>query len=233
VLDVVDPLLFVRAVHARFDVIPRGIAHPAWLRLPGLRDFARRYGVIAAREPDAAGRALRESGLLLLFPGAVREAALRDYRREPYRLKWKDRTGFLRLALEHDAEILFVAAVGTEDLYYQSRLRVPDPLVRYLANGDAARYRGMRLMVGVLGPHVVPAVLPFPAQITHVVSDPLDLGDRARALSDEATFGALHERVWDRCQTLLDDAVRARPADDSLADLGVRAGHAVLRRLGL
>jgi hypothetical protein len=233
VLDVIDPFLFVRSVYERYGVVPRTMGHPAWFSTPGLRDLTQRYKVIRSRDPDSARQALREDGLLMLFPGAVREAAMRDFHREPYTLKWEDRYGFLRLALEEDAEILFFAAVGNEQLYYQSSLPVPDTLVRYFANGDRSRYEGLRLSFGVLGPHLVPGLFPFPAQITHVVSRPIDLGNRARAARTPAAFAELHRLVQSECQTFLDRAVAEHGQSATLVNRGVRASHALLRRLGL
>jgi hypothetical protein len=235
VLDVIDPMLFVMGILERYGVVPRAMGHGAWFSTPVLRDISRRYGVVPSRDPGTAAQALREDGLLMLFPGAVREAAMRDFRAEPYRLKWEDRTGFLRLALEEDAEILFFAAVGTEEMYYQSWLPIPQALISYFAKGDPARYRGLRMTFGLFGPHLVPGVFPFPSKITHVVSEPLDLGDRARALRDPAAFAELHKRVCAECQTLLDAAVAqyGTQKSTSIVARGVRAGHALLRRIGL
>ena len=117
----------------------------------------------------------------MLYPGANREAAMRSYRDEPYRLKWNDRFGFLRLALETDADIVFVAALGSDELYYQSKLPTPRALLRFANAGDDERYRGARLTFGLLGAHLIPGVMPLPVRITHFVSRPLDLGDRIAA----------------------------------------------------
>ncbi len=233
VLDVVDPYLFVQAVYARYGVVPVAMGHRTWFSMPVLRDVTTRYGVIPSRDPEAAARAVRDGGLMMLFPGAVREAAMRDMAREPYRLKWEGRSGFLRLALEHDAELVFFGAVGSEEMYYQSRVRLPDLLTGILSEGKTARYSGLRLSFGVLGPHLLPGVLPFPTKITHVVSEPIDLGDRARALGDRAAFEALHARVTAACQSELDRAVAEHGHSAALVDRGVRASHALLRRIGL
>src|SRR5262249_19251218 len=97
--------------------------------------------------------------------------------------------------------------------------------------------RAVRVPFGLLGPHVVPGVFPFPAPLRHIVSEPLDLGDRALARCDETALAALQRRIWAECQSLLDRAVASHGRDQALhptmADLGVRAGHALLRRIGL
>jgi hypothetical protein len=233
-LDVVDPLLFVAAVLERYGRVPRFVGHEnGWFRVPLLRAVSARYQVIPSRQPAAAAEALERHGLLMLFPGSNSEAAMRVYRDEPYCLKWQNRLGFLRLALEHDAEILFVAAVGNDELYYQSRLATPAALLAWANAGDAERYRGARLTFGLLGPHLLPGVFPLPVRLTHVVSRPLDLGDRVAAVRDPEVLAALHLRVWEECQNLLDAAVARRHRDADLVDRVVRGGEEVLQQLGL
>jgi len=233
-LDIVDPLLLLATVFRELGRAPHFIGHEAgWFRIPLLREISRHFQVIPSRHPAEAVAALRRSGFLMLFPGANREAAMRSYRDEPYRLKWEDRKGFLRLALEADAEVLFVAAVGNDDAYYQSRLPTPEAILRLANAGDASRYRGARLTFGLLGPHLVPGVWPFPVRLTHVVSRPLDLGDREAASRDEGALDALHARVWAECQRFLDGAVARRERDSDLVDRLVRGGQQRLRSLGL
>jgi 1-acyl-sn-glycerol-3-phosphate acyltransferase len=233
-LDIVDPLLFVTAVLERHGRVPCFVGHEhGWFRTPVLRTIAARYGVIPSRRMEETSAALARHGFLMLFPGGNREALMRRYREEPYRLKWEGRQGFLRLALEHDADVLFVAAVGNEEMYYQSRLPIPDLLIRLVNAGDATRYHGAPLRFGLLGPHLLPGVFPLPVQLTHVVSPPLDLGDRVRALRDPRAFGRLHAAVWARCQAFLDAAVAGREHRAGTVDRLVRAGERRLVQLGL
>lgn len=237
VLDVADPLLFVAEMVRRHGRAPHFIGHENIIfHVPGLRELATAWGVIPSRHPREAADALARDGLLMVFPGSGREAALRRYRDEPYRLKWEGRTGFLRLALAHDAVILFVAAVGSEEMYYQSALPAPDALMAFFNAGDPSRYRGTRLSFGLLGPHVLPAVFPLPVRLTHDVSLPLDLGgpdERAAALADDAALDALQRRVWRECQRFLDEAVASREQDAPCTDRTVRGVERAFQRLGL
>jgi 1-acyl-sn-glycerol-3-phosphate acyltransferase len=234
VLDVVDPLLFVAEIVRRYGCAPHFIGHENIIfHVPGLRELASGWGAIPSRHPAEAGEALARDGLLMLYPGSGTEAALRRYRDEPYRLKWEGRLGYLRLALEHDAELVFVAAIGAEEMYYQSSLATPDWVMAFFNAGDAARYHGTPLGFGLLGPHLVPGVLPLPVQITHHVSPPIDLGERAAALRDATALEALHRRVWRYCQAFLDTAVARRDTDAPLLDRLVRGGERLLQRLGV
>jgi hypothetical protein len=232
-LDVVDPLLFVATVLERYGRIPRFMSHTSWQRLPGLRAVADRYRLVPSRSMDDASRALAEDGFLMIFPGGVSEAALRSYRDEPYRLKWENRLGFLRLALEHDAEIVFVAAVGNDEMYFQSKLSMPEALIRLADAGDGRRYRGSYLRFGLLGVHALPGVFPLPVQLTHVVSPPLMLDDRARARRDPDALVALHRSVCEACQSFLDHAVAERERTADLVDRTIRAGQGLLRGVGV
>jgi hypothetical protein len=124
--SVVDPLLFTASVYREFGVVPRFMGHhKGWFETPVLRDIVQRYNVIPSRSMSSAAEALDADRFLMLFPGGATEAALRVLWSEPYRLKWEDRRGFLKLALEHDADVMFVAAVGIDDQYYQSRIGMP------------------------------------------------------------------------------------------------------------
>jgi 1-acyl-sn-glycerol-3-phosphate acyltransferase len=232
-LDIADPLLLLATVYRRLGRVPHFVGHEnGWFRLPLLRQIARHYQVIPSRRPEETIAALRRDGFVMLYPGSNREAALRSYRDEPYRLKWEGRTGFLRVALEADAELVFVAALGSDEAYYQSRLPTPRAILALANAGDAERYRGARLGFGLLGPHLVPGLLPLPVRITHVLSHPLDLGDRERARRDPAALAELHRRVSAGCQSFLDAAMARRRHSDPL-DRALRAAQRGLQRLGV
>jgi len=233
-LDIVDPLLLLATVFRKLHRAPRFIGHEnGWFRVPVLRDISSRFNIIPSRRPEEAVAALRQDGFLMLYPGSVREAGMRSYRDEPYRLKWEGRTGFLRLALDAEADVVFVAALGNDEAYYQSALAMPDVLTRLVNGGDGDRYRGMRMAFGLLGPHLVPGLFPLPVRVTHVIAKPLDLGDRERARRDPQALDALHARVWSECQQFLDRVVADRERHSDTLDRSIRGAQALLQRFGL
>jgi acyltransferase-like protein len=231
VLDIVDPLLFTSAMLERYDRVPYFIGHENLVfGMPGLAQLSRRYGMIPSRHMDETAAALEHGGILMLYPGSGSEAARRVYRDEPYRLLWDGRLGFLRLALRFDAEVLFVAAIGIDEMYYQSRLATPRWMLRLLSS---ERYAGSRLQFGLLGAHLLPGLTPLPVQITHVVSEPLDLGDRASARRSKHVLHGLHARVWSECQALLDREVAHRERHSDWLDRGVRRAESLLQKIGV
>jgi hypothetical protein len=231
VFELADPLIFVAELVRRWGRAPHFIGQENLIfRTPGLREMAMGWGAVPSRHLAEAEKALRDDGLLMLFPGAGREAMMRSFRDEPYRLKWEGRAGFLELALDCDAEIVFVATVGSEEMYYQSRLPAPSMLLRAFS---AERYRGARLTFGLLGPHLVPTIFPFPVQLTHHVAPPLDLGDRDVLRGDPTRRAEAHRRIQAECQTFLDGAVRWRDANAPALDRLIRGVQLVAQGLGL
>lgn len=231
VLEILDPMMFAAAVDERLGRQVHFIGHETlFFTLPGVRDLARAIGGIPSRHFDLAERVLRDEGVLMLYPGAGTEASLRTYRREPYRLKWFGRTGFVRLALRTGATILFVAGVGIDEMYAQTRWRIPDRLFDLPLVGSLDSYRGLRLQLGVGGPHVFPGVWPLPVRITHRISRPIPL-DRSIDPEDEPAVATAQLEIWARCQRMLDGAVARRERYSDPLDRFCRRVHEGLGRL--
>jgi hypothetical protein len=230
-LDIVDPLMLNVAVYRELGRVLRFIGHGnLFFTLPILRTLAPIWGLIPNRHMALADTVLREEGALMLYPGSGSEAILRSYRREPYRLKWFGRLGFVELAARHRASLHFVAGLGIDELYYQTNLRTPAALIRATNDGDDAYYRGARLQLGAAGPHLLPGFLPLPVRVTHVISPPLAL-DAALDPSDRAAVGRAQLALWAECQAFLDHAIAARRSDP--LDTACRLAISWLQRLGI
>jgi Acyltransferase len=232
-LDVTDPFLFRAAVYRETGRRLRFIGHEMlFFRLPGVRTLAARIGVIPSRDLGLARRTLRRDRLLMLYPGAGGEAALRSYRREPYRLKWYGRLGFVELALREHATLLFVAAIGIDEMYYQTDVALPRGLFDLLGGTYLHEYRGMRLQLGAAGLHIVPGLFPFPVRLTHVVSPPLSF-DAGVDPENQRAVEETQIRLWAECQEHLDRAVEKRERDSDRLDRALRAGMHLLQEAGL
>ena len=229
-LDLVDPLMLTVAIYRETGRVLRFIAHGNLVfGTPILRSLAPTWGLIPNRRADLADAAVA-GGALMLYPGSGTEAVLRSYRREPYRLKWDGKHGFVELAARHRATLLFVAAVGIDEIYYQTDVPMPASWLRYANGGDDEYYRGARLQLGVAGPHILPAVWPLPVQVSHVISPPLAL-DGGLDPDDREAVTRAQVRLWAEAQAFLDATVATRASD--LLDRGLRTAMAALQRLGV
>jgi 1-acyl-sn-glycerol-3-phosphate acyltransferase len=230
-LDLADPLMLTVAVYRETGHLLRFIVHGnLFFTIPGLRELAPIWGLLPNRHVELADAALRDEGALMLYPGSGTEAILRSYRREPYRLKWDGKYGFVQLAARHHATILFVAGIGIDEMYYQTDWSMPASFVRYGNAGDADYYRGARMQVGAAGLHLLPGVLPLPVRVTHVISPPLGL-DPALDPDDRDAVAHAQVGLWAESQAFLDAAVAARDSDP--LDRGFRGTMGWLQRLGL
>jgi 1-acyl-sn-glycerol-3-phosphate acyltransferase len=92
----------------------RGLADHNHFAVPGWRDLLMRLGAVRGTREGCA-RLFREGHAVLVFPGGGREVF--KHKHEKYRLIWKERIGFARLAIEHGVPIVPFASVGVEDMF--------------------------------------------------------------------------------------------------------------------
>jgi len=158
---VLDVLLFADGLYRERGICLRSLADRNHFRIPAWRDFVVLTGAVLGTRRNCA-ELMRRGEHILVFPGGAREVF--KHRGEAYRLIWKERYGFVQLAIEHGYPITPYATVGAEeafDLLLDSRHYMATPLGRYLRrSGLAERYlRGgeeFPPLVRGLGPTVIP-----------------------------------------------------------------------------
>ncbi len=114
VLGLLDGTLWTAEIYREKGIFPRSLVDNFHYQIPGWRNLAENLGFVrGSRENCAAMMKNREH--ITVYPGGAREASKR--RGEKYRLIWKKRTGFARMAIEHGYDIIPVAQVGAEESY--------------------------------------------------------------------------------------------------------------------
>jgi 1-acyl-sn-glycerol-3-phosphate acyltransferase len=93
---------------------PRGLGDHNHFALPVWRELLRRIGAVRGTRENCA-RLLEAGEAVLVFPGGGREVF--KHKGEKYRLVWKERVGFARLAIQHGVPIVPFASVGVEDMF--------------------------------------------------------------------------------------------------------------------
>lgn len=145
--------------------------------VPGWGQFAQAMGGVPG-SPAVASELMRRGEPILVFPGGAREANKR--RGEKYKLIWKERIGFAKLAIEHEYPIVPFAGVGGEEML---EIVVDDhnPIHR-------AASRGMRKVTGFPVPSIVrgigPTPIPKPVRLYFWFGDPIDTRQFAGAKGD-------------------------------------------------
>ncbi len=92
----------------------RGLADHNHFALPVWRDFLQRIGAVRGTR-EVCSRLFQGGEAVLVFPGGGREVM--KHKHERYRLIWKERIGFARLAIQHGVPIVPFASVGVEDMF--------------------------------------------------------------------------------------------------------------------
>ena len=155
--------------------------------VPGLRTAKRHVGIIEPSE-DACLAVLERGEQLLITPGGRREA--RPEARD-YRLRWRDRFGFARLALRTGAPIVPLAVVGGFEAY-------PG-----WSRGKATLW----------------FPVPLPARFDVTLGAPIGVPQSTEDADDLDAVRRLHERAWRATQSLYDEIIAERRGDAALARL--------------
>jgi 1-acyl-sn-glycerol-3-phosphate acyltransferase len=115
VLGLLDGFPFASELYVKKGVFLRALADSNHFKIPVWKDIvSNKLGAVeASRENCKALMKARQS--LLVFPGGTREICKK--KGEKYVLKWSDRRGFVRMAMEFGYDIIPVAAVGAEEAY--------------------------------------------------------------------------------------------------------------------
>jgi 1-acyl-sn-glycerol-3-phosphate acyltransferase len=114
----VPPLIL--NLYAQKHIFLRGVGDRVHFRVPFWRSLVKQYGAFEGTR-DAIHLLMEKQEHILIYPGGGREVM--KNKGEAYQLIWKNRFGFIELALENGYDIIPFAAIGGEemlDLKYDS-----------------------------------------------------------------------------------------------------------------
>ena len=172
---IADTFVFAQSFYDHFgaDRAFHQLAHDLVFKLVGLRTLIQRYGTVPA-SPQNMKTALDHGSALLVYPGGDEETYRPSW--ESDQINFANRTGFVRLALEHGVPIVPVVAIGgQETALFLGRGR---RLARWLHLDRTLR---LKVLPPVVGPPALFTILdlpirfPLPAKITIEVMPPIDL----------------------------------------------------------
>ncbi|HWB62962.1 MAG TPA: lysophospholipid acyltransferase family protein [Chitinophagales bacterium] len=115
VLGVLDGFPFGTELYLRKGIFLRALADSNHFKIPVWRDIvSNNLGAVEASRENCRGL-MKEKQSIVVYPGGTREICKK--KGEEYILKWTDRRGFVRMAMEFGYDIIPVAAVGAEEAF--------------------------------------------------------------------------------------------------------------------
>jgi 1-acyl-sn-glycerol-3-phosphate acyltransferase len=200
---IADTFIFSQHFYDRFGTERRyhQLAHDLVFKVPGLRALVERYGTVPASPANMSG-ALKRGAALLVYPGGDHETFRPSW--ESDRVDFADRTGFVKLALEHEVPIVPVVSVGGQEtaLFLGQGRRLAKTL-------QLDRRFRLKVLPAALGPPFgvtfldLPGRFPLPAKISIRVGKPIDLRERLGKRADPADGYRLVTSTMQRTLTRL------------------------------
>lgn len=111
---VLDAPLMVQGVHERTGIFLRSLGDHFHFVTPVWGRVVTAFGAVDGT-PENGSRLMQAGAHFVVYPGGAREVM--KNRGEEYRLVWKNRTGFARLAMQHGYDIIPFAAIGADDVF--------------------------------------------------------------------------------------------------------------------
>jgi 1-acyl-sn-glycerol-3-phosphate acyltransferase len=102
------------AIYRERGVLVRSLGDRVHFQVPGWGELLTSIGSVVGTRENCA-RLMEARAHVLVFPGGGREVAKR--KGEAYKLIWKERTGFARMAIQYGYPITPFASVGPEECY--------------------------------------------------------------------------------------------------------------------
>jgi len=175
---IADTFVFAQAFYDHFGPDRRfhQLAHDLVFKVPGARALVQQYGTIPA-SPENMKRALLRDAALLVYPGGDHETYRPSW--ESAKIDMAGRTGFVKLAIEHDVPIVPIVAIGgQETALFLGQGR---DLAKLLRLNDLFR---VKVFPAQLAPPFgitfmdLPGRIPLPAKITVRALPKIDLKKR-------------------------------------------------------
>jgi 1-acyl-sn-glycerol-3-phosphate acyltransferase len=196
VFGVLDVLLFADALYRERGISLRMLADRNHFKIPVWQNFVVQTGAVLGSRANCAAL-MRRGEHVLVFPGGAREVF--KHKGEAYRLIWKERFGFVKLAVEHGYTITPYATVGAEeafDVLLDSADYMKTPLGRVLkSTGVADRY----LRGGEEFPPLVRglglSMIPRPEKLYFSLGTPIETSRYRGQVGDPRVLKRVRDRV--------------------------------------
>ena len=205
VLGVTDGFFLGVEMYLQKDIMLRPLVDDLHNEIPFWRQLIRNVGMVPASR-ERCGSLMDAGAHVLVFPGGRREVC--KQKGEAYQLIWRNRTGFVHMAVEHGYDIIPVATIGAEevfDIWVDSKEIMRSPLGAWLHNtgiADRFLHGGENLPPLVRG--VGNTILPKPERHYIQIGDRISTAKFEKQTDDEALLMGIRHEVEGAFETMFE-----------------------------
>jgi 1-acyl-sn-glycerol-3-phosphate acyltransferase len=198
----IDSVVLFPELFDKLERLPHGLAHRALFEIPAIRPFLNRIGLVEGSRERAISL-LNSDQLVVAYPGGVKDSTKGQQNR--YELQWEGRQGFAHVAIQAQASVYPVAAIGPDEAFVlegaESNISIP-----FFSNDDS--------QCPFFVP--VPRRVPFHFYIGPPLEPP-DLPDDASTERRNAVAESFADEVKSKLQAMLSEYRPAPREFDSAA----------------
>jgi 1-acyl-sn-glycerol-3-phosphate acyltransferase len=193
----------------------RGLGDHNHFAVPVWRDLLRQIGAVRGTR-EVCGRLFEAGEAVLVFPGGGREVM--KHKHERYRLIWKERIGFARMAIQYGVPIVPFASVGVEDMFEivadaEDLLRSPLGRLLHALHVDEKPWFRHGEIVPPLARGKGFGPLPRLERQYFLFGEPIDTATLAGRHEDSEACFALRRQVQSAIETQIAQLLELRGAD--------------------
>lgn len=211
---VFDATIYHVLLYREKGIFLRSLGDFAHFFVPGWGTFLKKFGVVHGTRENCS-HLMQNRENILVFPGGGREVMKR--KDERYRLIWKERFGFVIMAVEHGYPILPVASVGADNAFTilidakeimnsfaGELIRKSSPLMALSRNGDVIPpiSRGLGL-----------TPIPRPERFYFCFGKPISTKEYQGNTNDTEALSHLRDKVASSIYSMMEKLLHFREQD--------------------
>lgn len=215
VIGIFDGQLLGAELYKEKDIFLRSLVDNIHMDIPFWRDVIRDVGGSVRGTPENCAELMRRKEHILVFPGGGREVCKK--KGEKYKLTWKKRTGFARMAMQFGYPIIPVVGVGGDDTY---DIVFDSDDVMNSAVGKFLKKTGIAQKFLKDGEHIPPFVkgvgptfIPKPVKFYYAIGEPVDTTRFAGQHQDKELQMQVRQEVELSFNKLFLELIAKRDAD--------------------
>lgn len=220
VYGISDGVLFGAKLYTEKDIFLMSLVDNTHFKMPLWRDIIPKIGFINGSRENCA-QLMEQKRNILVYPGGARETC--KLKGEKYKLTWKKRTGFARMAISFGYDIIPVTSIGGDDAYdihFDAKDIMNSPAGKLLkSSGLAKKYFKDGEEIPPIATGIGITSIPKPVRLYVKFGDRISTAAYQGQENDETVLWKIRNQVEDAMNDQFDELLEKRKADKNKSPL--------------